>query len=229
MASHRTILDYGLTRFDIHIERADMEFIEPYANPTGSLNPAWAGFSVENRMLTINSFCAVSTSLNAYVTTAIFLTVSENIGAYRMTPMRMREMIVDNYLAAGGNLKTLRFVGTKSITNMTTRNQIERLFQRAGKDFTRPGSVEFRPEHKEFASDLLGNPFTRGISSLLRHHNIETGFAKMKRFIFLSKGLQPGDLVDDDKPELDLVIELARPGDDGFPNDQPCDKSSLKP
>ncbi|TRX89385.1 hypothetical protein FHL15_009683 [Xylaria flabelliformis] len=216
-ASRRTIQDYGLARYDLYVNPADLAFIEPYANPTGSLNPAWVGFSIEDKRNTIGSFCAVSTSLNAYVTTAVFLTLSENIGANRLTPMRLREMIVDTYLAAGGNLNTLRFLGTKSIINIVTRNQIERLFQRAGKDFTRPGSIELLPEHKEFASDVLGNPFTRCIRSLLRHHEIETGFAKMKRFTFLSKGLLPDDRVDDDRPELSLVIELCRPGEDGYP------------
>ncbi|KAI1753175.1 hypothetical protein F4782DRAFT_101001 [Xylaria castorea] len=216
-ASRRTILDYGLLRFDLHVDRADLEFIEPYANPTGSLDPAWAGFSVETETNMISNLCAVSTSLNAYITTAVFLTLSENIGANRLTPMRLREMIVDTYLAAGGDLKTLRFVGTKSIINTVTRNQIEWLFRRVGRGFTRPGSVEFQSGHEEFISDVLGNPFTRCVHSLLRHHEIETGFAKIKRFIFLSKGLQPGDWVNDEQPELSLVIELCRPGDDGYP------------
>ncbi|KAI1745649.1 hypothetical protein F4680DRAFT_465548 [Xylaria scruposa] len=214
MTSHRTIQDYGLERSYFPVDRRNMEFMEPYANPTGSIDPDWDGIGVESE---INSSCAVSTSLNAYVTLSIFLTATENIGAYRFTPMRMREIIVDNYLAAGGNLKTLRFVGTKDIINITTHNQIERLFQRAGKDFNRPGLVELLPEHKEFTSDVLGNPFTRSIRSLLRHHEIEMGFAKMKRFIFLSKGLQPSDLAHEDRPELNLVIELCRPGDDGYP------------
>ncbi|KAI8955810.1 hypothetical protein F4801DRAFT_599049 [Xylaria longipes] len=216
--SRRTIIDYGLLRFDLYVERADLEFIEPYANPTGS-DPVWAGYSVENEQNTISSMFAVSTSLKVYVTMAVFLTLAENVGANRLTPMRLHEMIVDTYLAAGGDLKTLRFLGTKSIINTVTRDQVQRLFQRAGKDFTQPGSVEFRPGHTEFASAILGNPFTRCANSLLRHNEIETGYAKIKRFIFLSKGLQPGDWADDQEPQINLVIELCRPDDAGYPED----------
>ncbi|KAH8162888.1 hypothetical protein CIB48_g5364 [Xylaria polymorpha] len=215
-ASRRTIFDYGLVRFDFNIDRHDMEFMEPYINPNASADPAWVGFSIENGTNTLCSRCAVSTSLKAYVTTSSFLTLGEAIGANRITPMRLREMIVDTYLAAGGDLKTLQFIATKAIINTVTRDQVKLLFSRVGRDLTQKGSVEVWPWDEDFAVSTLGNPFTRCIHSLLQHNKIEMGDAKILRFIFLSEGLSPGEVPDDTQPILNLVIELNRPGGDWY-------------
>ncbi|KAI0485760.1 hypothetical protein F4859DRAFT_528728 [Xylaria cf. heliscus] len=215
-APRKTVLDYGLVRTSFPIEKDDITFMEPYVNPTGTLDPAWAGFSVDSKAPAITNTCAVSTALGAYVTMSAFLTFSEEVGADRLTPMRLRDIIIDTYLAAGGSLETLRFVGTKGIINIATRRHAEQLFRRAGKDITQQGSVEFWPWDEAFASASLGNPFSRCIHGLLRDNQIETGHAKIKRFIFLSLGLPPGEKVDDIHPIMDLVIEICRPGENGY-------------
>ncbi|KAI0436905.1 hypothetical protein F4803DRAFT_571775 [Xylaria telfairii] len=211
-ASRRTISDYGLVRIGFSINRQDMEFMEPYINPLVSVDPAWVGFTIKNEANAICSICAVSTSLDAYVTTSSFLTLGEAIGANRITPMRLREMIIDTYLAAGGNLTTLQFLATKAIVNKVTRDQAKLLFSRVGRDITQKGSVEVRSWDEDFAVSTLGNPFTRCIHSLLQHHKREMGDAKIEKFIFLSEGLSPGKMPDDTHPILNLVIQLCRPG-----------------
>ncbi|KAI0911736.1 hypothetical protein F4823DRAFT_271277 [Ustulina deusta] len=101
--------------------------------------------------------------LNSYVTTFVELTLGDEMSAERRTSMRYRDMMVDNYLAAGGDLKTWRCIGTNGISNEPTSFLIEECFLERGGDFTQPGSVEFLPNDEEFASVTLGNPFTRGI------------------------------------------------------------------
>ncbi|KAI0203185.1 hypothetical protein F4808DRAFT_55001 [Astrocystis sublimbata] len=209
-----------------------LKYIYPYANPAKTIDPAWKGFSVEHERIPISSYGAVSTSLKVYVVHAVSLTLSEDEGADRLTPMRLREIIIDNYLAAGGDMRTWRFCGVSNIVNTVTRAQAKQLFTQLGLDFNKPSTAQVWHGTKAFPSAILGNPFTRCVLSLIRNHKWTTGQAKIKRIVFISGGLQPVDYVFDveadkmipeddsnDNPKLNLVIELFRPGDIGYPTD----------
>ncbi|KAI0133931.1 hypothetical protein BJ170DRAFT_729218 [Xylariales sp. AK1849] len=56
--------------------------------------------------------------------------------------MRYRDMIVDNYQAAGGNLKTLQYLGTMSVLNELARDWITKEFEEQGKNPMIAGQVE---------------------------------------------------------------------------------------
>ncbi|TGJ84243.1 hypothetical protein E0Z10_g4536 [Xylaria hypoxylon] len=177
--------------------------MEPYTGPAGSdYSASWV----------------ISLPLNAYVTEYVALTDGHEIGGKRLTPMRYRDMMVDNYLDAGGDLKTWTYIGTRSIANMATRDLISNVFHAAGKDVDQPGSVEFLSDSSEFGNVAFGNPFTQGIQGLLREYEEDMGKAKIKRFIFISEGMcKEKDIYV--YPLLNLVVELCRPGDEGYPSD----------
>ncbi|KAI3327936.1 hypothetical protein HD806DRAFT_343344 [Xylariaceae sp. AK1471] len=215
----KTIQSYGLTREVSTLEPGDVAFMKRYTDPNGDPGyfESWAPYKVSDSIDGLNWY-AISNSLNAYVTLAIQLTSGEEIGDPRLTPMRYRDMMVDNILAAGGDLKTLRYIGTHGIINATTRDAARDAFREADRDLANPGSVEILSDYEGFAEATMCNPFTRGIQHILWEYKTSMGDARIKRFIFISEGLKSGEYtMTDFKPTLHLVTELWRPGDDGYP------------
>ncbi|KAJ8129692.1 hypothetical protein O1611_g3937 [Lasiodiplodia mahajangana] len=215
-ASRQTVSDYNLVRksttgqVDI---LGDMDFMEPYVEYTNKENyrASWVQYRVvKDQRVELATF-QISTSVKAYVTEAVFLTFGEQVGAERFTPMRYRDMMVDSYLAAGGDLRTWRYLGYKCILNDATRDLIKECFQRAGLDFTRAGTVELLSGTTEFESAITANPFTRGILGMLRNYERYMGNAQIKKITFISPGYKVAI------PLFHLVVELYRPGDDGYP------------
>ncbi|KAI0407998.1 hypothetical protein F4802DRAFT_620101 [Xylaria palmicola] len=211
----QTVSDYGLTRMRLPLGALSLEFMGPYIDPTGNAGRAdWAAIAVVGEEETSLNVCGISPLLNAYVTMEAFLVDGQHLGAERRTPMRYADMMVDNYLSAGGDLRAWQFIGTHDIVHKATRDQINGLFQQAGMDLRDPGVVELLPDNEEFADVTLGNPFTGGVAKLLQKYKAELGNATMKRTIFISEGFEPwvpGSV--EGSITLHLVIELCRPGD----------------
>ncbi|KAI8634331.1 hypothetical protein F5Y19DRAFT_208727 [Xylariaceae sp. FL1651] len=216
-SSQRTTIEqHGLMRQSVPHYAQDTSFMERFID-TGShakYNTSWSTFRINDVKGEMLNWYAVSPSLQAYVTMCVGLVNGDQVDDERITLMRYRDMIVDNYLAAGGNLETLRYIGTKSIINEPSRLAIENIHSQAGEDFSRAGVVEFLPREKEF---LDTDPFARGIQSLVLHYANDTGGARVKRFIFISEGLKLGMTSPDlFNPSLHMVVELCRPGDEGY-------------
>ncbi|KAJ2995363.1 hypothetical protein NUW58_g1287 [Xylaria curta] len=240
-ALHQAFVDHGLIRVIIKFNPRDVKFINQYISLTGDTNPSeWISYSVENQIkrwdpdsgmdesLTV---CAIAPAFNTYVTALAFTTLEEGIGAKRLTPMRLRDMMVSNYITAGGDLKTWRWIGTAAIINEVTRAHAMECFREAGKDLKQNGSVQLLHSDIRFAEHILSNPFTRGIQNLLREYRKETADARIKRIIFIADGIP----VDWEKttwtgymPRLYLVVELFRPGDEGYPPHQTTQVTKIK-
>ncbi|KAI0972885.1 hypothetical protein F4678DRAFT_478128 [Xylaria arbuscula] len=208
-----TVLDYGLTRRLLSAGGVDKQFMEPYVNGRAD----YICFGIGNGSNIFNSYL-VSPELNSYITAFVELTETEEIGSKRRCLMRYRDMMVDNYLHAGGDLKTWRYIGASHIINKATRFVIEKTFFERGKNYRDGGSVEILPSDEDFTDTTLANPFTRGVQGLLRAYENEMDMAKIKRVIFVSGGTIAG-LVDDE-PDFNLLIELCRRGEEGYPADQ---------
>ncbi|KAI1195268.1 hypothetical protein F5X97DRAFT_326640 [Nemania serpens] len=232
-AQRQTISDYGLIREVIRSRLRSMDFMGPYTNPDGAIQSwAWTSYIIRPLNDELMVSYSISTLFNAYVTEAAFLfeetptnrglppIPSQEVEAARLTPMRYRDMMLDSYLDAGGDLKKWRYIGVKSVMNGKAHASAVKCFRRAGKDFTQAGSVEVLPNDEESYSAALANPFTGGVRRLLGQHEKEMGYARMKRIIFISMGAMPRVMIGIGNPLIHLVIELCRPGDDGYPDDQ---------
>jgi hypothetical protein len=219
--SRRTIADYNLVRKIDKFMARKIPFVEPYieSSDKSKFNDSWVGYSISNPDQEL-CYYSVSIPLKAYVTYSVFLTSDDEVGSERITRMRYRDMMADNYLDAGGDLTTLRYIATKDILNISTRELIMQCFKQAGKNVAQAETVEFLPKDAAFDNTLMGNPFTRGIQGLLRQYEKEMGNAKIKRFIFISEGMRPDEEVSLSSPALHIVVELCRPGDDGYPDKQ---------
>ena len=176
---------------------------------------------------------AVSLDLCAYVVTSVFLTSGDGPFADRRTEMRHRDMMVDNYIAAGGDPKTWRWLGVASVLNGSAMRAFGATFEEKGMDFTEPCTLEFSPHDPDPATQRLvacnrDNQCVRGVESLVRRYGDELmGGARVKRFIFVSDGypdwikdelgnnsvLPPGTA----NPDVHMLVEFFRPGEEGHP------------
>ncbi|KAI0102458.1 hypothetical protein GGR51DRAFT_290997 [Nemania sp. FL0031] len=220
-APRPTVSDYGLVRRLLRPphSRLDMGFIEQYMKRADieKYRVSWVEYGIDtgDGGFTLASY-SISTSLKAYVTEYVYLTLTDQAGSRRYTPMRFPDMMVDNYLAAGGDLKTWQYIGARNIVNDAVRALIQEGFQLAGSDFNRAGTVEFLPENPVFETTIMANPFMQGIRRILREYEQDMGKAKIKRVIFISLGRSGTH----DIPDFHAVIELYRPGDEGYPQGQ---------
>ncbi|KAI0525295.1 hypothetical protein F5B22DRAFT_658197 [Xylaria bambusicola] len=238
-----TISDFGLIREPTVWEPKDTAFIDPYlvyASMKPSLHfspptiPGWASYKItlprpgsSQKPKLLNGY-AVSPLHNAYVTFCVQLT-SPDVSK-RYTPMRYRDMIVDNYISAciassTAPLSELRWLGIANILNPASRATFERIFQLTGRNILSRGVVEISPtielkgdfpKHKEFHKLLLADPFTRGVIALLHQHAEALGRASVKRFIFVSEGFEAGEFPRRPSPlelRLNLIVELTRSDD----------------
>ncbi|KAI3323181.1 hypothetical protein HD806DRAFT_544550 [Xylariaceae sp. AK1471] len=241
----KTIQSYGLIREPTVWEPKDTAFIDPYlmlASPRyNSLSPSasapeWKSFKITQSCPSssspklLNGY-AVSPSHHAYVTFCVKLTATDAArDPVRLTEMRYRDMIVDNYISACINSPTstskLRWLGIANILNKPSRSTFHQVFHLAGRDILSRGNVEVHPsllhdkneKYERQTRDLLFNdPFTRGVLALLHHRARDMGYAFVKRFIFISEGYEGREFSGQPSPlelRLNLVVELARPGDD---------------
>ncbi|KAI0408107.1 hypothetical protein F4802DRAFT_451037 [Xylaria palmicola] len=240
-----TVEDFGLVRESTVWEPKDTAFIDSYlacsspdpnpATPT----PEWSSFKItlprESRSPKLVNGYAVSASHHAYVTFCVQLTAQDD-ASRRLTAMRYRDMIADNYASACGSpaaLSQLRWLGVANILDASSRAMFACVFERAGRDMLARGSVEicpdevFRRRHDEddeaarpLRAHLLGGKFTRGVLALLHHHARHIGAgAFVRRFIFLSEGYDgPRHPTNGPSPielRLNLVVGLARRDDLG--------------
>ncbi|KAK5631215.1 hypothetical protein RRF57_006929 [Xylaria bambusicola] len=240
-APKSTITDFGLVREPRVWEPKDTAFIDPYlvhasmngishSYPPATL-PEWNTYRITlprpGTLKLINGY-AVSPSHNAYVTFCVQLTSPDATKCY--TPMRYRDMIVDNYTSAciastTTSPSTLRWLGVANILNPASHATFERVLWLAGRNILSRGVVEISPaielkgdfpHYKQFRKLLLADPFTRGVTALLHHHGETLGRASVKRFIFVSEGFEGGELPRRPSPlelRLNLIVELERSGD----------------
>ncbi|KAI1310100.1 hypothetical protein F5Y03DRAFT_49736 [Xylaria venustula] len=244
-AMKHTIQDFGLVRENTAWEPKDTAFIDPYIVYTNSNNypgsstppstvPEWRTFKITSASASgpklLNGY-AVSPSHHAYVTFCVRLIDATDDASTRLTPMRYRDMIADNYVSAcistsaSTTLNKLRWLGVSNIMNKTARATFKRVYELKRHDILARGAVEIRPDidlrgdhphHGELRVLLLNDPFTRGVLALLHHHARETGRASVKRFIFISEGFESSGFENSREApsalqlRLNLVVELTR-------------------
>jgi hypothetical protein len=246
--TRKTVEDFGLVRESTVWEPKDTTFIDPYlilasikSNPfpSSASAPEWRSFKITQpcpggspRLL--NGY-AVSPSHHAYVTFCVQLTATDAArDPVRLTEMRYRDMIVENYISASMSLPTsiskLRWLGVANIVSKPSRSTFHQLFHLAERGILLRGSVGIEPSSlhgeigKQMHGILLNDPFARGVLALLHHCAQHIGYAFVKRFICLSEGYEGHQFSGYPSPlelRLSLVVELARPGNDEITDASP--------
>lgn len=132
MSGPKTVAEYQLTRkqeddFDSHT----YAFMTPFL--PGGL-PTWTPYGIAMSMSTgtlrqLHEYL-VSLEAQAYIVATAFLHEPGKPEA-RRTEMRLSDMIVDSYIAAGGKPETLRFLGINWIVNQGALEAIDGEFAHA--------------------------------------------------------------------------------------------------
>ncbi|KAI0866120.1 hypothetical protein F4860DRAFT_208713 [Xylaria cubensis] len=232
-----TIEDFGLTRDPTVWKPKDTSFIDSYlvyASLSKSSShpsmPEWSSYKITrprgSKSPTLLNGYAVSPSHHAYVTFCVQLTAAEASSSPRITAMRYRDMLADNYISAccsPAALAKLRWLGVANILHGGSRSTFRQVFRLAGRDILSKSAVEVYPSidlnaRHEVRDLLLKDPFTRGVLALLHHHAGELGHAFVKRFVFISEGYEDHEHSGEPSPlelRFNLVVELGRPGGEG--------------
>ncbi|KAI1808651.1 hypothetical protein F4811DRAFT_548656 [Daldinia bambusicola] len=104
--------------------------------------------------------------------------------------MKHRDIIVDNYKAAGGDLSTLRRIGVSFIVNTSVYGCIEAAFAVRGRVFPEIGE----PDSPGWRELVRGNPFLRGQQKMLREYSAEFKNARIEKVTVAARG--KNDLID---------------------------------
>ncbi|KAI0550878.1 hypothetical protein F4679DRAFT_594506 [Xylaria curta] len=230
-----TIEDFGLIREPTVWEPKDTSFIDPYlvyASLSESSShpsiPEWSSHKItlsrgSKSPKLLNGY-AVSPSHHAYVTFCVQLTTAEACSSPRITAMRYRDMIADNYVSScsPGAMVKLRWLGVANILHEGSRSTFRQIFQLADRNILSRREVEVYPntdlkDNPKLRDLLLKDPFTRGVLALLHHHAGELGRAFVRRFVFISEGYEGHEHSGGPSPlelRFNLVVELGRPGDE---------------
>ncbi|KAH9897306.1 hypothetical protein F4778DRAFT_255514 [Xylariomycetidae sp. FL2044] len=140
------------------------------------------------------------------MTRLIRLTVDSDIYSQRLVAMRYRAMIMDNYVEAGGDLSTLRYLGVSGVVNEDARNSIMEMFANRKLNPNWPLREVFYPGSVGYDKCLEQNVFVRGVERLVTDYHQELGGATIKQVTFVSDGwvrvLR--------EPRLHIVVELER-------------------
>ncbi|KAI1813098.1 hypothetical protein GGS20DRAFT_586877 [Poronia punctata] len=205
----------------------EADFMEPYIGPVNA--ERWKSHTImeqgEGPATEVEKLhkhlClyAVCPGAQAYVVSSVFLAHGTYPYAERRTAMKHRDLVVDNYIHDGGDLKTWRWMGINTIFNAAVRQAVKKTFAERSMDWARKGVVEFSPQDQA-AEKLVecnrSNEFVRSVESLLAKYGEDMGHAKVKRYIFISSGIPEWAFEGICFPPVHMVVEFCRPGEDGY-------------
>ncbi|KAI1659374.1 hypothetical protein F4813DRAFT_387486 [Daldinia decipiens] len=184
-----------------------LEYMEA-DNTTGT--DVWEHLFIKWGARTVMSY-SVSLPNFAYVTHSVNMSI--------MPPPRMkhRDMIVDNYKAAGGDLATFQRICVGFITNSSAYNCVESAFAARGLQFPDRESLHgpsgtlrrsSEPNSTGWAELVHGNPFLEGQQKMLREYSREFNNARIKK-VTIAVDEEPGMI---DMNLLFMVTHLTRDG-----------------
>jgi hypothetical protein len=208
--------EYGLKREEVEYDPFSCpDFLEEFVGETEW--KSWAITRIDDGSgktpysdKKINTY-ATSVERGAYITYSIDTTQGDTQGAPRITDMKHRDLIIDNWLSAGGNLHDLTFVGTSIIINKFGVLAAKHAFLVEGLDFVHGGQVEMYPDDELYNGCVMSNPFVAGQGRLAKSLG-----RRIKRFIFITlpdyyTEDETFDPFGDDEPICHLVMEMAKP------------------
>lgn len=175
------IENYGLFRESCNLP-VSLVFINAWVS-----DGRWKGFNImdpECLVLPILKYYVNITHKSIAVVMA-YTRFQEEEESVRRTEMPLRDILVDCYVHAGGDIQTLTFLGIKEIENNPTRTCIEEEFRRQGKNVSRPGQVEIVPTMDSWEDHYRHNPFVRSSIKLANELDDEAGI-EVHKVTFIS-------------------------------------------
>ncbi|KAI1861154.1 hypothetical protein JX265_009773 [Neoarthrinium moseri] len=175
MSDHQTIQDFMLTRASCPTHSTVYAFMEPFVGD----DCTWTSQRVKRQDNHVVLTYGTAVAHQAYV--VVDANITEEDPPYRRyTEMRLNQMIIDTYRAAGGNLDTLQYVGLYCILNESVRYAIVKEFLSQGQDFQQAAQVEVTPASATWNDSNL---FVRSGANLAQRLGRE-----IDRIVYISHG-----------------------------------------
>ncbi|KAH9908171.1 hypothetical protein F4778DRAFT_777527 [Xylariomycetidae sp. FL2044] len=108
----------------------------------------------------------------------------------RMTDMRYRDMLIDNYISSTGrrDCTALDYLITDNIVNRAAQTACKRAFAARGKSLDRTAATEiFRPDEAGWSELVHGNPFAQGQMRMLAESSGIFGAVGIREIVVVSR------------------------------------------
>ncbi|KAM0817708.1 hypothetical protein AB5N19_03515 [Seiridium cardinale] len=183
-SGHKTIADFGLQRRRVDSFKQPEQFLEWIGDCE------WKSYEVVDPKATQDDRVifrySVALEKNSFTTHFIENTTHIQKSSTHRTEMLARDMVADAYRAEGGDLETLKYLGTSSIINGPAQDMIKEEFEAQGKHISRPGHAELDPRSgswKNISKTPLAKSNVRLAESLSGEETIEA-----ERIFFITEG-----------------------------------------
>ncbi|KAK9425194.1 hypothetical protein SUNI508_03334 [Seiridium unicorne] len=174
-------------------------FVDAYVGP----DCEWQSYDVMTENVDIVHTCSISTKYGVYVVWNTQL-VNKAEPHDRLTIMRLHQMIMANYVAAGGDLGALRYVAFHRIRNAAVRQSILDEIGRQRQDQSTP-QVIVKPSSFTWSVCEKKSPVIRSVGNLAQQLWGVTG----KDWVIRQVVMLSGALLHDPYPTFHMVIEIG--------------------
>lgn len=165
-----------------------VEFMAPYLAIPGK----WRAYEVRgstrsgHKNTQFNHY-ALNIEAGAYCTLSI--TPHEEHDSKGMKKIDYRDMIIDNYAAAGGDPAEMKVLGTRNILNGSARNTMEETFKSMQQDPLKPISIRQDASEASFKACAILEAYKKDHNCLVSDCGQHLGFVEPSAFIAFSEAL----------------------------------------
>jgi hypothetical protein len=197
MPEHPSVEDFQLTReYDQHPFDCSFAFMNPFVKQSCT----WSTFCILTEDEEIVHEYAVSVEDQAYIIRNVQL-MTLVYPNRRLTRMHLSQMIVDNWVAAGGDPADLQSIGVAMIENADARESITRVLELHQMT---DGELVITSESLGWEDCLLNNPFMKSA----KYAAAGLGELAGVDMVVERATLSVSDLAYCNEPEMSMVIEL---------------------
>ena len=224
----RRVEHFGLIRKDLHFLPSDIKIFLPYLVPKYTFQEIKEGPPNEVIARTIQgpirgkpgadeaiNWYSILPKQKCYITlmTQLKEGAPERTDVNWITPMRQRDMFIDNVRADAIEPRDIDFLGVVTIAHETARTEIMATFSAARDNIAEAGALKLKPSDGQlFRNCVRHNPIVRAHQYLLDTRKEEMGNASIKCIYLFTDGYHgPDRNLPFDVPRLHLLTVLERP------------------
>lgn len=206
----KTVEECGMKRTPTIFSPDMVEFMTPYLAVPGK----WRAYEIRGSKRsghdnTQFNHYALNIEAGAYCTLSLKSHKKDYPKDLKKTDYR--DMIIDNYAAAGGDPTEMKILGTRNISNSSARTTMEEIFKSMQQDPLKPDSIRLDANEASIKACAILEPYTKDHSCLDNNCGQHLGFAEPTAFIAFSEALQPEETQDNTHgPAYHVIALLGR-------------------
>lgn len=209
----KTVEECGMKRTPTTFSPDMVEFMTPYLAVPGK----WRAYEIRGSKRsghdnTQFNHYALNIEAGAYCTLSLKTHKEDDLKDLKKTDYR--DVIIDNYAAAGGDPAEMKILGTRNISNSSARSTIEETFKLIQQDPLKPDSIRQDASETPLRACAILEPYKKDHSCLDNNCGQHLGFAEPSAFIAFSEALQPEETQDNTNGPAYHLIALLRQSDE---------------